>query len=56
MEQLIRLELSQFMAKLKRVSTMDKSSSGRKSMASRPGSLLCSQGAPDEGNPLKESC
>lgn len=37
MEQLIRLELSQFMAKLKRVPTMDKSSSGRKSMASRTG-------------------
>lgn len=31
-EQLIRLELSQFMAKLKRVPTMDKSRRGRKSM------------------------
>lgn len=37
MEQLIRLELSQFMAKLKRLPTMDKSRRGRKSMASWTG-------------------
>lgn len=36
-EQLIRLELSQFMAKLKRVPTMDKSRRGRKSMTGRTG-------------------
>lgn len=36
-EQLIRLELSQFMAKLKRVPTMDKSRRGRKSMVGRTG-------------------
>lgn len=36
-EQLIRLELSQFMAKLKRVPTMDKSRKGRKSMTGRTG-------------------
>lgn len=36
-EQLIRLELSQFMAKLKRLPTMDKSRRGRKSMRARTG-------------------
>lgn len=36
-EQLIRLELSQFMAKLKRLPTMDKSRRGRKSMTGRTG-------------------
>lgn len=36
-EQLIRLEPSQFMAKLKRVPTMDKSRRGRKSMTGRTG-------------------
>lgn len=36
-EQLIRLELSQFIAKLKRVPTMDKSRRGRKSMTGRTG-------------------
>lgn len=36
-EQLIRLELSQFMAKLKRPPTMDKSRRGRKSMTGRTG-------------------
>lgn len=39
-EQLIRLELSQFMAKLKRVPTMDKSRRGRKSMSGRTGVSL----------------
>lgn len=56
MEQLIRLERSQFMAKLKRVPTTDKSSSGRKSMASPTGVLPGSQGVLDGGNPLKKSC
>lgn len=36
-ERLIRLELSQFMAKLKRLPTMDKPGKGRKSMTGRTG-------------------
>lgn len=56
MEQLIRLELSQFMAKLKMVPTMDKSAVAGNQWPVGPGSLLGSQGIPDQGNPLKESC
>lgn len=56
MEQLIRLELSQFMAKLKRLPTMDKSRRGRKSMASWTGVPARFSRGPRRGNPLKESC